>query len=168
MKIKDKLDYETKPKPFTLPPSASVKDALDVMCEKNFGSVIITNEDDTIAGILTERDMMRRVLHKGLEPATTSVKDVMSTEVRAANENDELVDWLRIMTTERFRHLPIVDENKKLVNMMSQGDFVSYTWPDLFEHARKSVKEKLGLPFQALMLIVAALIVVTLYLNSGG
>lgn len=166
MRIKDKLDYETKPKPFTLYPDATVKDALDVMCEKNFGSVIIVNEDETIAGILTERDMMRRVLHKGLEPGQTFISDVMSKNIRAANENDALIDWLRIMTTERFRHLPIIDDQGKLVNMMSQGDFVSYTWPDLFDHTRKAVKEKLGIPFQFIMFAVAAAIVVLLYLNK--
>lgn len=166
MKIKDKIDYDLKPKPFTLGTNANVKDALDVMCEKNFGSVIITNDDNTIAGILTERDMMRRVLHKALDPAKTPITDVMSTNIRAANENDALVDWLRIMTTERFRHLPIIDDHGKLVNMMSQGDFVSYTWPDLFEHTRKTIKESLGLPFQFMMAAIAAAIVVLLYLNK--
>lgn len=166
MKIKDKLDYEIKPKPFTLTLDATVKDALDVMCEKNFGSIIIVHDDETIAGILTERDMMRRVLHQGLDPAETPITDVMSTNVRAANENDVLVDWLRIMTTERFRHLPIIDDQGKLVNMMSQGDFVSYTWPDLFHHTRKAVKERLGIPFQFLMMSVACVIIVLLFLNK--
>ena len=159
MKIKDKLDYETKPKHFTLLADATVKDALDVMCEKNFGSIIIVHDDQTIAGILTERDMMRRVLHPGLEPSKTPIAEVMSTNVRAANENDQLADWLRIMTNERFRHLPIIDDQRKLVNMMSQGDFVSYTWPDLFEHTRKAFRERLGLPFQFLMVGVAVIII---------
>lgn len=166
MKIKDKLDYDNKPKPFTLPPSASVKEALDVMCEKNFGSVIIIHEDGTIAGILTERDMMRRVLHKGLDPAKTNVSDVMSTNIRAANENDELFDWLRIMTTERFRHLPIIDDKGLLVSMMSQGDLISYTWPDLFDYTRKAVKKKLGIPFQFLMAATAAIIIILLFLSQ--
>jgi CBS domain-containing protein len=166
VKIKDKLDYETKPKPLTLLIDATVKDALDVMCDKNVGSIIIVRDNKTIAGILTERDMMRRVLHKGLEPAKTSVSDVMSINVRAANENDELIDWLRIMTTERFRHLPIIDDQGKLVNMMSQGDFVSYTWPDLFDHTRKSLKKRLGLPFQFLMMGVAGIIIVILFVNK--
>lgn len=166
MKIKDKLDYETKPKPFTLHLDATVKDALDVMCEENFGSIIIVHDDETIAGIITERDMMRRVLHQGLEPAKTPITDVMSTDVRAANENDALVDWLRIMTTQRFRHLPIIDDQGKLVNMMSQGDFVSYTWPDLFDHTRKLVKKRLGIPFQFLMIGVAGLIIVLLFLGG--
>jgi signal-transduction protein with cAMP-binding, CBS, and nucleotidyltransferase domain len=82
MKIKDKLDYETKPKPFTLRINATVEDALHVMCEKNFGSIVIVHDDETIAGILTEQDMMRRVPHQGLEPATTAITDVMSIYVR--------------------------------------------------------------------------------------
>lgn len=166
MKIKDKLDYETKPKPFTLHSDATVQNALDVMCEKNFGCVIIVHEDNRIAGILTERDMMKRLLHKGLDPSKTLISDVMTKDVRAANENDELIDWLRIMTTDRFRHLPIVDSQGQLVSMMSQGDFVSYTWPDLFDHTRKTLKKRLGLPFQFLMTIVAFAIIVLLLLNK--
>jgi signal-transduction protein with cAMP-binding, CBS, and nucleotidyltransferase domain len=165
MKIKDKLDYEIKPKPFTLRINATVKDALDVMCEKNFGSIVIVHDNDTIAGILTERDMMRRVLHQGLDPTTTAITDVMSTSVHSANENDEFFDWLRIMTTERFRHLPIVDDEGKLVNMMSQGDFVSHAWPDLFDHTRQVVRERLGIPFQILMVGVAGAIITLLLLS---
>ena len=168
MKIKDKLDYETKPKPFTLLPDATVQDALDVMCENNFGSIIIVHDDETIAGILTERDMMRRVLHPGLEPADTTVKEVMTIKVRAANENDDLIDWVQIMTTERFRHLPIVDEQGKLVCVMTQGDFVSHTWPDLFDHTRKALKQRLGIPFQFLMVGVAAVIIGLIIVEQIG
>lgn len=166
MKIKDKLDYETKSKPFTLRINATVKDALDVMCEKNFGSIVVVHDDDTIAGILTERDMMRRVLHRGLVPSKIAITDVMSSYVRTANENDELFDWLRIMTAERFRHLPIIDNEGKLVSMMSQGDFVSYAWPDLFDHTRQVVRERLGIPFQWLMMGVAGIIITLLILNK--
>ena len=166
MKIKDKIDYTSKPKPYSVKPTAKIMEALDVMCSKNFGSVLVVNDDQTIMGIVTERDMMRRVLHKGIDPKTTEIQTVMSTKVRAANENDELVDWLRIMSTERFRHLPIVDEHGKLINMMSQGDFVSHTWPDLFEHARAAVKEKVGLPFQFLMIAIAAAIFTLFYLQG--
>ena len=159
MKIKDKLDYGLKPKPFTLSPEAKVQEALNVMCDKNIGSVIITHEDNTIAGILTERDMMIKMLGQERDPRATLIKDVMSTKVRAAREDDHLVDWLRIMSTERFRHLPIVDEEGKLVSMVSQGDFVSHSWPDLFEHARKTMKQRLGFPFQIVMALVALAII---------
>ena len=109
--------------------------------------------------------MMRRVLHKGLDPAKTLVSDVMSVHVRAAHEGDALIDWLHVMSTERFRHLPIVNDKGHLVNMMSQGDFVSYTWPYLLDQTRKAVKERLGIPFQFLMMAVAVVIIVLLLLQ---
>ena len=69
----------------------------------------------------------------------------MTSDVRTASENDEVIDWLRQMSNERFRHLPIVDDQGHLLNIMSQGDFVSFTWPDLLgllkEKTRDSLKE---------------------------
>lgn len=164
MKIKDKLDYNSKP--FTLGANAFVKEALDEMCEKNIGSVIIVDEHDKVIGILTERDMMRRVLHKDLSPAKTYIKDVMSTNIRTANQNDALIDWISTMSTERFRHLPIVDDNSKIIGMISQGDFISHTWPDLFEHLRKTVREKLGMPLQILMIVISLMIIGLLVLEK--
>ena len=70
---------------------------------------------------------MRRLLNKSLDPNTTPLSDIMTTEVRTGRAEDEVVDWLRQMSNERFRHLPVVDEQGRLVNFMSQGDFVSFT-----------------------------------------
>ena len=57
----------------------------------------MVNPDQTIAGIVTERDMMIRVLAKGINVDTTALADIMSTEIHAANENDELIDWLKLL-----------------------------------------------------------------------
>jgi CBS-domain-containing membrane protein len=70
------------------------------------------------------------------------------------------------MTTERFRHLPIIDDEGKLVNIMSQRDFVSYAWPDLFDHTRQVVRERLGIHFQLLMVGVAGVIITLILLNK--
>jgi len=48
-----------------------------------------------------------------------------------AHKDDDVLGWLQVMSNERFRRLPIVDEDKRLVAVMSQGDFVAYTWPQL-------------------------------------
>ena len=162
MKIKDKPDYKTKPKPITFKPDDTVRAALDVMCAKNIGSVIITDNQDKIKGIVTERDMMIRVLGASKNPDKTKIADIMSTEVRCANENDELSDWLRIMSNERFRHLPIVDVDGKLVNMMSQGDFVAYTWPDLFDRAKEDMKSRYKSYLQIGFVLLAALVIAIL------
>lgn len=161
MRIKDKPDFKTKPKPVTFSPDHSVRDALDLMCEKNIGSIIVTNPDDTIAGIVTERDLMLRVLGPGKDPKKTKLSKIMTTGIRAAKENDELADWMKVMSDERFRHLPIVDEQGKLVNMMSQGDFVAYTWPDLYDKLKQDMKGPLG---RALQFFLIAFALITLAL----
>ncbi len=159
MKIRDSANFNTKPKPVTFSPDESVRAALDVMCEKNIGSVIATNEDGSIAGIVTERDMMIRVLGNNLNPDETKLAAIMNSGVRAANEDDDLVDWLRTMSNERFRHLPVVDDQGRLVNMISQGDLVAHTWPDLHDKIRQDLKDRLG---QGLQILLALLTVVTL------
>ncbi len=55
----------------------------------------------------------------------------MTTDLKVARADDDLLDWLRLMSNERFRHLPVVDDQGVIIGMMSQGDFVSYTWPEL-------------------------------------
>mgnify|MGYP001797471009 CR=1 FL=1 len=60
----------------------------------------------------------------------------MTSNPRLANETDDMVDWLRIMSNERFRRLPVVDENGHIKAVFTQGDFVSYTWPDLIYQMR--------------------------------
>ena len=157
MKIKDRPEYSSKPKPATLPPTAKVMKAVEIMAKGGFGSVIVVNKDDTIAGIVTERDLMTRLLAKKLDPAKTKLSDIMTTQVRAAKEDDNLLDWLRIMSNDRFRHLPVVDEDGKVVNMMSQGDFVSYTWPELFSRVKETAKASLASGYQIVLIIVAVL-----------
>ena len=157
MKIKDKPDFKTKPKPVTLSPEDTVRSALNMMFEKNIGSVIIINPDETVAGIVTERDMMLRVLGADRNPDTTKLEDIMSHDIRCANAEDDIVDWLHTMSDERFRHLPIVDEEGKLVSMMSQGDFLAHTFPDLYEALRQDLKGRLARGFQFSVILFAVL-----------
>jgi signal-transduction protein with cAMP-binding, CBS, and nucleotidyltransferase domain len=74
---------------------------------------------------------MNKVVCKELNPHKTPVNDIMTQNPRVANETDDLIDWLRIMSNERFRRLPVVDVNGHIKAVFTQGDFVSYTWPDL-------------------------------------
>ncbi len=131
MKISDRKEFANKAPPLTCQPDSTVFDAVRDMSEKNFGSVIVTDGERRVLGIMSERDIFRRVIAEERDPKTTLVSEVMTTDVRTAKADDELLDWLRIMSNERFRRLPIVDDDNRLTNMMSQGDFVSYTWPQL-------------------------------------
>ena len=136
MKIKDRPEYRTKPRPMTCKPDETVRDAAMRMAEANYGAIIVTAGDERVIGMMTERDVLRRVVGDRRDPDETRVSEVMTKEVRCAKDTDDYLSWLRIMSNERFRRLPIVDEDGKLINIMTQGDFVSYTWPDLMGRVR--------------------------------
>lgn len=159
MKIKDRPEYKSKPLPFSLRASDVVPTAVKTMSEKNIGSVIIVDDDMQVKGIVTERDLMRRLLNKSLDPKTTQLSTIMTSEVRTGRAEDEVIDWLRQMSNERFRHLPVVDDQGRLVNIMSQGDFVSFTWPDLLGLLKEKTRDSLKGGASQLPLLVAGMIV---------
>jgi CBS domain-containing protein len=159
MKIKDRPEYKSKPLPFSLRANAVVPTAVKTMSEKNIGSVIIVDDDMQVKGIVTERDLMRRLLNKSLDPKTTQLSTIMTSEVRTGRADDEVIDWLRQMSNERFRHLPVVDDQGRLVNIMSQGDFVSFTWPDLLGLLKEKTRDSLKGGASQLPLLVAGMIV---------
>jgi CBS domain-containing protein len=155
VKIKDNPDFKSKSKPITLLPKNTVREALDIMCDKNIGSIIVTNMDNSVAGIITERDLMIRVFGKSKDPDKIKLSSIMTKDVKTANENDELVDWMQVMSKERFRHLPIIDENNKLISVMSPGDFMAYTYPDLYEKLMQNLKGRLGWALQVSLILFA-------------
>lgn len=146
MKIKERIEFKNKPAVMTFAPHDMVMSAVLAMTEKNYGASVIVNSDNKPVGIITERDFMRRLLARGMDPKTTKISEIMTSDLRLASEDDYVVDWLRIMSNERFRHLPVVDAQGKLVNLLSQGDLVSFTWPQLLvrmkDNAVKSFFEK--------------------------
>lgn len=136
MMIKDRPEYRSKPAPLTARADEMVQPAVQRMSDSNFGSIIVVDADGRVEGIVTERDIFRKLVAPAKDPAKTRLGEIMTSEVRSAADTDDLVDWLRIMSNERFRRLPVVDGDGRLVSVMSQGDFVSYTWPDLLNQAK--------------------------------
>ncbi|MFZ4542164.1 MAG: CBS domain-containing protein [Rickettsiales bacterium] len=139
MKIKDRIEFKSKAPVMTFSPDDMVIQAVKAMSEKNYGASVIVDGGNKPIGIVTERDFMRRLLAKGLDANTTPISKIMTSDLKLASEEDQVVEWLRVMSNERFRHLPVVDSQGKLVNLMSQGDFVSYTWPQLLTRAKEVV-----------------------------
>lgn len=164
MRLKDRPEYNKKAAPVCLTADANVREAVNIMSEKNFGAIIITDKDQKVEGILTERDLMRRLLYNKKDADKTKISEIMTKDVLVAQEDDNLLDWLRIMSNERFRHLPIVDKDGKLVNLMSQGDFVSYTWPELFDRIKENAKATLFGGYQ-IALVVGALLFYAIIIN---
>jgi CBS domain-containing protein len=164
MKIKDRIEFKNKAPVLTFSPNDKVMHAVQLMSEKNFGAGIVVDEDNKPIGIVTERDFMRRILAKGLNPSTITMSKIMTKELKLAQEDDNVIDWLRVMSNERFRHLPVVDSEGRLVNVMSLGDFVSYTWPQLLikikETAFRSFIERFHLHLLVGAIMIYSIIVI--------
>ncbi len=162
MKIKDRPEFKNKPAPIVMRANDTVATAVQIMAKKNIGSVIITDGDRKVAGIVTERDLLRRLLGEKLDQETTQLSAIMTGEIRTARPDDEIVDWLRLMSNERFRHLPVVDDDGRLINVLSQGDFVSYTWPELLGSFRSKTVETMKGSSAPVPILIGAVMLYTL------
>ncbi|MEO1456196.1 MAG: CBS domain-containing protein [Pseudomonadota bacterium] len=164
MRIKDRPEFTSKPRVLTMPPETTVRAAVAEMCRRRYGSVVITDPEDRLLGVFTERDAMTRVIDPGLDPDSTPLSAVMTSEIRVARADDNLIDWLRIMSNERFRRLPIVDEEGRVISMMTQGDFVSYTWPELIARLSLSAQATLGKNYPLGLLVAGSVALYTVVL----
>ncbi|MEM7618793.1 MAG: CBS domain-containing protein, partial [Pseudomonadota bacterium] len=148
----------------------------DAMAEKNYGAVVIM-EDGQVAGIFTERDLLRRIAAGRMDIEKTKISDVMTSNVRTAKINDKVSDSLRRMSQGRFRHMPVIDDNGDLMGMLSQGDFVAFTMSDAIYrasiNAKASIYEGNSTPFSLIIAILVYTIVLLFtvsalsYLASG-
>jgi CBS domain-containing protein len=113
-----------KTKPLTVVAiDASVQKALDLMRERDIGAVMVV-EGDKLKGIFTERDCLHKVASVGLDPHKTPVRDVMTTKVRYATLDMEVSQGLALMTERFLRHLPVLDDQQKILGIVSIGDLV--------------------------------------------
>ncbi len=144
MRLKDRPEFASKKSPLTRTRDVTVSEAVAEMAARNYGSVIVVDDAQKVIGIVTERDLMRKLINEDRDPKTTTLGDIMTTELRLANEDDEVLNWLRIMSNERFRRLPVVDSEGRIKAVFSQGDFVSYTWPDLIYQAKQMARASIG------------------------
>ena len=140
MKIKDRPEFQRKSIVLTFKPDDTVFSAIQAMSEKNFGAVVVVDPAQKPVGIVTERDFMRRLLNNALDPKKTLLRDIMTTDLKLAKAEDNLLEWLQQMSNDRFRHLPVVADDGTLIGIMSQGDFVSYTWPQLLSRVTEQAK----------------------------
>ncbi len=166
MKIMDRPEFRSKPKPLTCRPEDLIRPTVQRMAEKNYGAVVVIDGANKVIGMVTERDIMRRIVSDGRDPDTTRISDIMTKEVRVARETDDMTNWLRMMSNERFRRLPIVDDKGELVSIMTQGDFVSYTWPQLINQAMTMTRSTVSSNYPV-FLILGAVLVYTIVIGAA-
>ncbi|MEN9865421.1 MAG: hypothetical protein RL748_1011 [Pseudomonadota bacterium] len=106
----------------SLQPHATIWEAACVMTRANCGSVLIMDTIGTLLGIVTERDLMTRVLAKGLDAKTTTVNDVMTPNPQCVGPDTKVAEAVVIMIERGFRHLPIVSPANKILGVFSVRD----------------------------------------------
>ena len=107
----------------TIPPEASVGHLIAELASHNVGALPVV-EDGALVGIVSERDVVRRLNAGGADLLSGPVRDIMSTSVTTCAPGDAVVDLARVMTAGRFRHLPVL-EGGVLVGIVSIGDLVN-------------------------------------------
>ncbi len=105
----------------TIHPQASVLDAAQLMNEHKIGSLVVLDEE-RLVGIFTERDILQRVVAEERAPATTTVDEVMTTEVACCGLQTKLDEARSAMRNRRIRHLPVLGERGELIGLVSIGD----------------------------------------------
>lgn len=94
---------------FVIPAAASVADAVQMMVAHEIGAVLVMTEDGLVGGIFTERDLLMRVVHAGLDPRNTPISLVMSRDVRFVSPGTTVEAALALMHVGRHRHLLVMD-----------------------------------------------------------
>ena len=106
----------------SLSPTATVRDALQLMADRNIGSVLIM-QGEALLGIFTERDYARKVVLKGLVSRDVKVGDLMTPNPYTVSLTGTADDVMATMTAKRFRHIPVVEEGK-VIGIVTIGDMV--------------------------------------------
>ena len=122
--IKDLLKQKNR-NLITVSCSVSIFDALKIMAEANIGCLIVL-ESDKYVGMFTERDYARKIVLEGRSSDTTTINEIMISDIPILNLNDTIEQCSKIMTENTIRYLPVFD-NDQLVNVISQSDIIKYT-----------------------------------------
>jgi len=112
------------PQIWSINPSATVFEAIEMMAEKNVGALPVIAAGKLI-GVVSERDYTRKVILKGKSSKRISVQEIMTRDLVLARTGDNVVDCMRLMTEKRVRHLPVMDGDT-MVGILSVGDLVKW------------------------------------------
>jgi CBS domain-containing protein len=106
----------------TADPDESVAVIAQRMHQRAVGTLVIVNNASQVVGIVTDRDLVSRVLAKGLSPIDTVIRDVMTMAPKTVSEETPIESALLIMRTGRFRRIPVVDSTNKLLGLVTLDD----------------------------------------------
>jgi CBS domain-containing protein len=118
----------------TIAPTANLTAAVQILAARRIGAIIVTGPDNRVAGILSERDIVRTLSERGPAALDENVGAVMTRKVTTCTEADTIAFIMERMTEGKFRHLPVVDQGR-LVGVISIGDVVKYRMEEVVHDA---------------------------------
>ena len=119
----------------TIDPAESLAQAIKLLAEKRIGAAIVLGADRRIAGIISERDIVRALADRGAAVLGEPISGTMTRKVVTCNENETVASIMERITAGKFRHVPVVDQGR-LVGLVSIGDIVKHR---VYEMERESV-----------------------------
>jgi CBS domain-containing protein len=123
----------------TIDPNATLSDAVTLLAQRRIGAVVITGAGREVAGILSERDIVRALAARGPSALDEPVAKVMTRKVVTCNTSETISHLMERMTAGKFRHLPVV-EHGRLAGIISIGDVVKSRLEEM-EHESNALRE---------------------------
>jgi CBS domain-containing protein len=114
----------------TVKPEATVREVLDDLAEHHVGALVVSSDGVTVEGIVSERDIVRRLHAAGAAALDEPASAIMTRDVHTCAPGDSVNDLMRTMTEERVRHLPVVVDGR-LAGIISIGDVVKHRIDEL-------------------------------------
>jgi len=118
MKVKDCMCHEVA----YLTPDSSVEECAKMMCNKHIGCIPVCDNNKTIVGIVTDRDVILRTIACNKDIKSTPISDIMTCKVCSCLEDEEVNEAEKKMSEEQIRRLPVVDKNNKIIGIITLGD----------------------------------------------
>ncbi len=116
----------------TIEPDEPVVEAAKLMKKHDIGSVVVVSKRGEVLGIITEKDLVTRVLAENLDPLRTTVREVMTPNPIMVYEDTPLEIAARLMSERGIGHLPVIDRAGRLVGILAKSDIIEFT-PELIE-----------------------------------
>ena len=124
MRIRDVLDAKPSKDVITISPDAGVRELIALLAEHNIGALIVSRDGEGVDGIVSERDVVRR-LHSDGTVVDNTVSAIMTDVVETCEPDTPLDVLMKVMTDRRVRHVPVVEDGR-LCGMISIGDVVKH------------------------------------------
>ena len=105
--------------PAKVNPETTIADAINLMISSRVGAVAVVDKDNKVAGIFTERDVLKKFALSGKNPSKTEIREFMNTPVMLATVHTSPGEALEVMVEKHIRHLPVVDEQTRLLGILS-------------------------------------------------